>query len=182
MAIVKTIITRMGGQIQVESQLGQGTTFTLTIPMEPVTDTEAETAAADVPDPAAILGGKTVLVAEDFEMNLEIVTELLKLCGATVVQARNGQEAVDAFAASEPGGLDLILMDMNMPILDGCAAAAAIRAMDRPDAATIPILAVTANAFAEDISATAKAGMNAHIAKPIDLQQLAAVLRDMGMS
>lgn len=182
MAIVHTIVTRMGGQIQVESAPGQGSAFTLTIPMEPVAE-EAETAPAEasapVEDPTQVLRGKRVLLAEDYEMNLEIATELLKLAGAQVTQARNGQEAVERFAQSQPGEFDVILMDMNMPVLDGCGAAAAIRAMDRPDAAAVPILAVTANAFAEDVAATAQAGMNAHIAKPIDMRQLAGVLQGL---
>ena len=156
MTIVHTIVTRMGGQIQVESAPGQGSAFTLTIPMEPVAE-EAETAPAEVSapveDPTRVLRGKRVLLAEDYEMNLEIATELLKLAGAQVTQARNGQEAVERFAQSQPGEFDVILMDMNMPVLDGCGAAAAIRAMDRPDAASVPILAVTANAFAEDVAA-----------------------------
>ena len=126
-----------------------------------------------------MLRGKRVLLAEDYEMNLEIATELLKLAGARVTQARNGQEAVERFAQSQPGEFDVILMDMNMPVLDGCGAAAAIRAMDRPDAASVPILAVTANDFAEDVAATAQAGMNAHIAKPIDMRQLAGVLQGL---
>lgn len=179
MTIVHTIVTRMGGQIQVESAPGEGTTFTLTIPMEPVAEAAAESAALPAVDPAQTLEGKRVLLAEDYEMNLEIATELLKLCGAQVTQARNGQEAVEAFARSQPGEFDVILMDLNMPVLDGCGAAAAIRAMDRPDAASVPILAVTANAFAEDVAATARAGMNAHIAKPIDMGQLAAVLHGL---
>lgn len=185
MTIVHTIVTHMGGQIQVESAPGQGSAFTLTIPMEPVTE-KAETAppeaAAPAPpaeDPTRVLRGKWVLLAEDYEMNLEIATELLKLAGARVTQARNGQEAVERFAQSQPGEFDVILMDMNMPVLDGCGAAAAIRAMDRPDAASVPILAVTANAFAEDVAATAQAGMNAHIAKPIDMRQLAGVLQGL---
>ncbi len=165
-----------------ESAPGQGSAFTLTIPMEPVAE-EAETAPAEasapVEDPTQVLRGKRVLLAEDYEMNLEIATELLKLAGAQVTQARNGQEAVERFAQSQPGEFDVILMDMNMPVLDGCGAAAAIRAMDRPDAASVPILAVTANAFAEDVAATAQAGMNAHIAKPIDMRQLAGVLQGL---
>lgn len=110
-------------------------------------------------------------------MNLEVATELLTLCGATVTQARNGKEAVELFQASPPGTFDGVLMDMNMPVMDGCAAAAAIRALDRPDAATLPILAVTANTFAEDAAAAARAGMNAHIPKPIDMRQLARALK-----
>ena len=185
MTIVHTIVTHMGGQIQVESAPGQGSAFTLTIPMEPVAE-KAETAPAEAAapappaeDPTRVLRGKRVLLAEDYEMNLEIATELLKLAGARVTQARNGQEAVERFAQSQPGEFDVILMDMNMPVLDGCGAAAAIRAMDRPDAASVPILAVTANDFAEDVAATAQAGMNAHIAKPIDMRQLAGVLQGL---
>lgn len=180
MTIVKSIVTRMGGQIQVESAPGAGTTFTLTIPMEPVEEAAAPRGPAAPADPAEVLRGKRLLLAEDYEMNLEIATELLQLCGAQVTQARNGREAVEAFGASEPGWFDAVLMDMNMPVMDGCAAAAAIRALDRSDAASVPILAVTANASAEDTAATARAGMNAHIAKPIDLRQLAEALVRLG--
>lgn len=177
MTIVKTIVSRMEGQIQVESTLGKGTEFTLTIPMDPVME---ETQPSESPKATTeSLRGKRILLVEDFQMNLEIATELLKLCGAQVTPATNGKEAVDIFCASELDSFDVILMDMNMPVMDGCTAATKIRALDRPDAATIPILAVTANAFAEDIAATARAGMNAHIAKPIDLNQLAAVLHDL---
>lgn len=181
MAIVKTIVSRMEGQIQVESAPGKGTTITLTIPMEPVADA-APPAVSPTADPMEILYGKHILLVDDFEMNLEIGTELLKLCGALVTQARNGLEAVETFRASKPGFFDVILMDMKMPVMDGCEAAQAIRAMDRADAAAVPILAVTANAFAEDMAATAQAGMNAHIAKPVDLKQLAAALRDLEKS
>ena len=112
-------------------------------------------------------------------MNLEIATQLLNLWGAQVTPVRNGQEAVDAFTSSQEGEFDAILMDVNMPVMDGCAAASAIRAMNRPDAVTIPILALTANAFAEDMAATSQAGMNAHITKPIDPKQLAQALQDL---
>ena len=120
MAIVKTIVTRMKGQIQVESTPDVGTTFTLTIPMEPVPEQPIQTEAEpEKRSPAEVLGGKRVLLAEDYEMNLEIGTELLKLCGAEVIQARDGQEAVGLFRESEPGWFDVILMDMNMPVMDG---------------------------------------------------------------
>lgn len=178
MTIVKTIVSRMDGQIQVESAPGEGTAITLTIPMAPVADDAARETLPPA-DPLEILRGKHILLADDYEMNLEIGTELLKLCGAQVTQARNGCEAVEAFRTSHPGFFDMILMDMKMPVMDGCEATRTIRAMDREDAAAVPILAVTANAFAEDIAATAQAGMNAHIAKPVDLKQLATVLRDL---
>lgn len=180
LSIVQEIITCMGGQIQVESKSGEGTTFTMTIPMEPAPEIPAAPAEKEDDSLLEVLRDRHLLLAEDFEMNLEVATELLTLCGAKVTQARNGKEAVDLFQASPPGTFDAILMDMNMPVMDGCAAAAAIRALDRPDAATLPILAVTANTFAEDAAAAARAGMNAHIPKPIDMRQLARALKQQG--
>ncbi|MCI5690794.1 MAG: ATP-binding protein [Clostridiales bacterium] len=177
LSIAQEILTCMGGQIQVESKPGQGTTFTTTIPMEPAPDSPDTPAEEEDDTLLEVLRDKHLLLAEDFEMNLEVATELLTLCGATVTQARNGKEAVELFQASPPGTFDGVLMDMNMPVMDGCAAAAAIRALDRPDAATLPILAVTANTFAEDAAAAARAGMNAHIPKPIDMRQLARALK-----
>ena len=111
---------------------------------------------------------KKVLVVEDNEINREIMTELLRQLGAHVLTAVNGQEAVHAFIAAPPFSIDAILMDMQMPVMDGCEAAAAIRALGRSDAAGVPIIAVTANVFAEEIARTTQAGMNDHISKPID--------------
>lgn len=182
MPIVHAIVTQMGGQIQVESAPGEGTTFTLTLPMELVDQPLPDPAPEKTEEPSKEtppFEGKHFLLAEDFEMNLEIATQLLNLWGAQVTPVRNGQEAVDAFTSSQEGEFDAILMDVNMPVMDGCAAASAIRAMNRPDAVTIPILALTANAFAEDMAATAQAGMNAHITKPIDPKQLAQALQDL---
>lgn len=179
MPIVKSIVTSMGGQIQVDSALGKGTTFTLILPLEAA---ETQTPPAQGGPSAELtdsLSGKRVLLAEDFDMNMEITTELLQMCGAQVTQAWNGREALEHFQASEPGYFDVILMDMNMPVMDGCAAAAAIRALDRPDSRTVPILALTANAFAEDIAASEQAGMNAHIAKPVDMERLVQTLRQV---
>lgn len=116
------------------------------------------------------------MLAEDNEINMEVAGECLKMLGAKVLEAWNGQEAVDVFAAQEPGRIDAVLMDMQMPVMDGCEAARTIRSMDREDAGTVPIIAVTANVFAEDIARTTEAGMNAHIAKPIDFQELQKVL------
>ena len=107
---------------------------------------------------------------------MEITTEILKSQGYIVTQAWDGQEAVDAFSSSKPFEFDAVLMDMQMPRMDGCEAAKTIRAMRREDAGKVPIIAVTANAFAEDISATTAAGMNAHISKPIDLDALKQTL------
>lgn len=118
------------------------------------------------------LRGKRILVAEDNSLNMEIVQELLAMKGVLVESAVNGQEAVDKFQLSNPGYYDVILMDVQMPILGGHAASRLIRAMDRPDAASIPIIALTANAFSEDIAAALAAGMNEHVSKPIDMQRL----------
>ena len=181
MPIVKSIISQMGGQITVSSRLGEGSTFTVTLPLVPVR--QEDRAAEDVSESQdqaqrqmASLEGRRILLAEDNEINMEITTEILQMNGVLVTQAWNGREAVEAFERSVPGEFDAILMDMQMPEMDGCEAARRIRRLPREDAAKIPILAVTANAFAEDIAATTKAGMNAHISKPIDFSVLCDTL------
>ena len=181
MPIVKSIISQMGGQITVSSRLGEGSTFTVTLPLVPVR--QEDRAAEDVSEShdqaqrqTASLEGRRILLAEDNEINMEITTEILQMNGVLVTQAWNGREAVEAFERSAPGEFDAILMDMQMPEMDGCEAARRIRRLPREDAAKIPILAVTANAFAEDIAATTKAGMNAHISKPIDFSVLCDTL------
>ena len=125
------------------------------------------------------LAGKRILVAEDNDVNMEIATEILEMHDIKVSQAWNGREAVESFSQSPEGYFDAILMDMQMPEMDGCQAARAIRTMNRADARTIPILAVTANAFAEDIAATTEAGMDAHISKPIDFSVLYQTLAEL---
>ena len=107
---------------------------------------------------------------------MEIAAEMLRALGTAVTEAWNGAEAAEAFRKAEPFAFDAILMDMQMPVMDGCEAARRIRAMDRPDASTVPIIAVTANAFSEDVSATTAAGMNAHISKPLDMSALRQTL------
>ena len=116
------------------------------------------------------------VLPEDNELNMETAAELLTMSGMEVVQAVNGAEAVERFQASPPWSIQVILMDMQMPVMDGCQAARAIRALDRPDASTVPIIAVTANAFAEDIAKTTEAGMNGHISKPIDFAVLSRTM------
>ena len=124
----------------------------------------------------AVLKGKRLLLAEDNELNREIVVELLTMSGVTVECAVDGQEALNAFLNSEPGHFDAILMDVQMPVMNGYEATRRIRTSQRPDGAAIPIIATTANAFSDDISAALAAGMNAHVSKPIDIGQLCAVL------
>lgn len=167
MPIVKSLVSQMGGEIVVESALGEGTTFTVTLPLE-VAQEEPEVAEKKASHSAGTadgLQGKHILLAEDNAINMEIATELLHMHDMSVTQAWNGREAVECFRNSPPFGFDAILMDMQMPEMGGCEAARMIRSLDRPDALEVPILAVTANAFAEDIAATVDAGMNAHISK-----------------
>ena len=182
MPIVKNLVTEMSGQIHVESKLGEGTTFTITIPFSPA---EKQLGAASaggkeetLPQTAS-LQGKKILIAEDNVLNMEIATEILTMNGVEVLQAWNGEEAVDVFKATAPFEIDAILMDMQMPKMDGCEATQHIRALPRPDAQEVPILAVTANAFAEDIAATSAAGMNAHISKPINFKVLCQTLEQL---
>lgn len=177
MPIVKNLVSQMGGQITVESELGRGSRFVVTLPFVPgeaLPETEEQNSAA-----ADVLQGRHILLVEDNPLNMEITAELLKMRGAQVTPAANGREAVEAFEKSEPGFFDGILMDMQMPEMDGCEAARAIRNLNRPDARAVPIVAQTANAFAEDISRTEQAGMNAHLSKPIDMEQLCCILEEL---
>ena len=174
MPIVKNLVTRMGGQIAVTSTLGKGTTFSVTLPFD-VGEQSQHIPEAE-PHELAQLDGQNILLAEDNFLNMEIATELLQMRGAKVTPATDGRKALEAFQASPPDFFDAILMDMQMPNMDGCEATQAIRALDRPDAKTVPIIALTANAFAEDITRTAQAGMNAHLAKPIDIREVSQLL------
>lgn len=176
MPITKALVAQMDGEIQVESEQGVGTTFTLVLPLAAAEPAEAPAPAAEAPEEAFSLEGKRILLAEDNEVNMEITTEILSMRGVEVVQAWNGREAVERFAEAEPFAFDAVLMDMQMPEMDGCAAARQIRALRRPDARAVPIIAVTANAFAEDVAATTAAGMDAHVSKPIDFNILCRTL------
>lgn len=173
MSIVKSLVQQMSGEISVESTLGEGSRFTVTIPLKAAPQ-QTEALPAPEPDPAPEpqeqfdWSARTILVAEDNELNREIVTEILQAFGARVLPAVNGEEAVQTFLSSPLASIDAILMDMQMPVMDGCQAAQAIRSSERADAGTVPIIAATANVFAEDIARTTQAGMNDHISKPID--------------
>lgn len=178
MPITQSIVTQMNGEIHVESAPGEGTTFTIILPFA-IAHKQAKAAdAADGGEEAFSLEGRRILLAEDNEVNMEITTELLQMNGVAVTQAWNGAEAVERFREAEAFAFDAILMDMQMPVMDGCEAARRIRALRRPDARKVPIVAVTANAFAEDIAATSAAGMDAHVSKPIDFAHLVKVLRE----
>ena len=167
MAITKSLVEKMGGTIECRSKLGEGTTYCITIPF--AIDSSAaprveETSAL----PAATPEGMHVLLAEDNELNIEIAVFVLENAGVTVTKAVNGQDALDQFAASAPGTFDAIIMDVMMPVMDGYQATRAIRQLDRPDAGSIPILAMTANAFVEDRRRAYEAGMNEHLTKPLE--------------
>ena len=181
MSIVKSLVQQMSGEIGVESTLGEGSRFTVTIPLKTVQAQQqaGRTSQEQPPEVPFDWAGRTILVAEDNELNREIVTEILEQLGARVICAVNGQEAVHSFLAQPPYHVDAILMDMQMPVMDGCQAASAIRQLHREDAASVPIIAVTANVFAEDIARTTKAGMNDHISKPIDTGVLARTLQKL---
>lgn len=177
MPIVHDLVIKMQGTIEVTSSLGNGTTFTVMLPLE-ICNTDVsgntEQSGEDTTDSVEELdgNGRKVLIAEDNEINMEIGVEILRMFGFEVEQAWNGKEALDLFRESEENEYALIVMDMKMPVMDGCEAARQIRHLNRTDAKTIPIIAATANAFTEDIALTQKAGMNAHISKPIDFDVL----------
>ena len=178
MPITKNLVAQMNGEITVDSRPGEGSTFTVVLPFARAEQEEEHQPAKPAAETVS-LEGRHVLLAEDNEINMELATEILSMNGVKVTQAWNGREAVEQFQASEPFAFDAILMDMQMPEMDGCEAARRIRAMHRPDAGQVPILAVTANAFAEDIAATTAAGMNAHISKPIDFALLCRTLSSL---
>lgn len=137
---------------------------------------EAPSGAAEAAAEDVALEGRRVLVAEDQEMNAEILMELLEMEGVASEWAEDGKRATEMFEQSAAGYYDAILMDMRMPVMDGLAATRAIREMDRPDAATVPIVALTANAFEEDVNQCLQAGMNAHLSKPVDMDLLKKTL------
>lgn len=175
LAITKGLIDQMGGTIEVQSEKGVGSTFTVNLPL--AINKAAVTAVRPSDSPAQdILRGTTILLVEDNALNAEVAEFLLEHAGASVLKAWNGQEGVEQFLRSSPGEIDAILMDVMMPVLDGLSAARRLRALDRPDAKTIPIVAMTANAFVDDMEKTREAGMNAHLSKPLDSQKLLTVL------
>ena len=169
MAITKQLVDLMGGEIKVESELDKGSTFRVGITFE---RDFCEAAEAEESAGEANIEGCRILLVEDNELNREIASTLLEDAGAHIFCAEDGIDALEKFSGSEPGTYDVILMDIMMPRMNGLDATRAIRALQRPDAATIPILAMTANAFDEDIRATQEAGMNAHLSKPINLGEV----------
>jgi CheY-like chemotaxis protein len=166
LAIVKRIVDLMGGVIRVESKLNRGTRFTVDLPVSVVKNGQVQ--ETEKQEPVLSLAGKKVLLCEDNDLNAEIVAILMREDGVDMERAENGSEGLRKFAASPLGCYDAVLMDIRMPVLDGYGATEKIRALPRADAKTVPIIAMTADAFEEDIRHALESGMDGYLTKPID--------------
>ena len=173
MSIVKELVEQMKGTIEVDSQVGEGSVFRINLPIQ--IDEEWGTQPAEE-EQTADIAGMCVLLVEDNEINCETMEFMLKDAGAKVVTANDGKTAVDAFVASTPGTFDCVLMDLMMPVMSGYEATHMIRGLSRSDAKAVPIIALSANAFEEDIAMTKAAGMNEHLAKPVDIKNMFKVM------
>lgn len=173
MAITKKLVDQMGGTIHLSSQIGEGSCFFVRLPFEINRQENKESVEEGQSFDVA---GMHVLLAEDNELNREIAQYVLEEGKVEVTCAANGAEALEIFEKSEPGEMDCIIMDVMMPVMDGLQAAKEIRKLSREDAKTIPMIALSANAFEEDRKKTREAGMNQHVSKPLDANQLFAIL------
>jgi len=181
MAITKNIVEAMGGDIRVITELGEGTEFVIDVALDVCDEGQADVvdAGAEVAEQTVDFTGKKLLLVEDNEINREIAMLILEEAGFVIDTAENGQIAVDKVSASQPGDYDMVLMDVQMPVMDGYEATRCIRALDDPQLSSIPIVAASANAFAEDIQNAREAGMDGHVAKPLDVDNVMRVLADV---
>ena len=177
MPITKKLVEKMGGTISFESKEGAGTTFVIRVPFKIDPDVDEHKVQKDIPEKS--IEGLHILLVEDNELNMEIAEFMLRNEGADVTKAWNGRKAVEIFEKSRPDEFDVILIDIMMPVMNGYEAARMIRSMDREDAKVIPIIAMTANAFTEDKLRAKEAGMNEHIAKPVDTKQLVKIICEL---
>lgn len=175
MAITKSIVDQMGGDISVKTAPGKGTEFTITLEFE-ISDKTPECGMKNGTDGTVSFSGKRVLIADDVEVNRMIIEMLMEKLGFIAETAKNGSEAVDKIRNNEPGYYDLVLMDIQMPVMGGYEATDMIRKMEEPGRADVPVIAVSANAFTEDVKKSEEAGMNGHISKPVDPVELRQVL------
>jgi CheY-like chemotaxis protein len=173
MSISRSIIDMLGGKVDVQSEEGKGSTFSFAIWLK---EAQEKRIVAAPREKGMSLAGKRVLLVDDIMLNRMIVIELLADTGLLIDEAEDGQEGINAFAASEPYYYDIIFMDAQMPNVDGYEATRAIRALARGDAQLVPIVAMTANAFKEDVEKAIDSGMNAHLAKPLEMDKLSAIL------
>lgn len=172
MTITKNLVDLMGGNISVRSCLHQGSTFEVSLDFKKAEEMPEENEESVEEENSDVLHGMNFLVAEDNDLNAEIIMEILAVEGARCERVANGMEALERFEQSEPGSYDMILMDVQMPVMNGYDATGRIRRLEREDAGNIPIIAMTANAFAEDVEEAVNAGMTVHMAKPVDIATL----------
>ena len=175
MSIVKKLVDQMKGAVEIDSRVGRGSVVQITLPLR-AGEAESGASAGEAWSMPDNIAGMRVLLVEDNEINCEIVEYILRGAGVEVVTASDGRAAVDAFTAAEPGAFDCVLMDLMMPVMSGYEAARVIRSLERRDAAAVPIIALSANAFDEDIALAKDAGMNEHLAKPVDMHKMFQVM------
>lgn len=184
MAITKNIVDLMGGNISVHSEVGKGSRFEVVLPFQidaSVKQQSHENMEEGSSTSESVLSGMRFICAEDNDLNAEILEAILDMQGASCVIYPDGEKLVKAFADVQPGDYDAVLMDVQMPVMNGLDAARAIRSGENPLGRTIPIIAMTANAFTEDIKACLAVGMNAHVAKPLDIAVLERTLKNLNV-
>ena len=176
LSISRRLVQMMGGTLEVRSQAGAGSEFSFVLTLEYADGEEEPEQARGESEPLVDFRGRRVLLAEDNEINREIAQTILEMYGFDVICAADGREALELFCAGEPGRFDAILMDIRMPVMDGLESTRRIRTSGRPDARSIPIIALTANAFDEDTRKSMESGMNGHLSKPVQIDRLLELL------